>query len=110
MSVSKGYRTDKLKIVSKVTPKQLKKLNPKMDWETRTLTGGYCSTLTGGEWSTLIIWGSIGYVILFGKNVIIRQIWGNDNSVIIDGDEMIRLHGVGTKIKIEEGKVTKEAV
>jgi len=71
IKVSKGYRTDKLKMVKRLSEKEITKLLAPLgidyfnrtwgagDWSTltagydSTLTAGYDSTLTAGDWSTL---------------------------------------------------------
>jgi len=72
------------------------------------LTGGFGCTLTGGFGSTCIIYGSIGYIVLDGKDVILRQIYWKDGSrisKIIDINKLFKKYKKGDEIKIVKGKV-----
>jgi len=72
-----------------------------------TLTAGYKSTLTAGDYSVSIVHGDTCYIVLKGKNVILRQIWYENNkykSVIVNIDVLFKKYKVGDKVKIVKGK------
>jgi hypothetical protein len=72
------------------------------------LTGGNWSNLTCGDGCTCIINGDTAYIVLDGKDVILRQIYWKGNkriSKIIDINKLFKKYKKGDKIKIEEGKV-----
>ena len=75
-----------------------------------TQTAGDRSTQTAGYGSTQIIYGDTSYIILSGKDVILRQIWWEDNqyhSAIVDHNELFKKYKAGDKLKIVKGKVVE---
>ena len=73
-----------------------------------TLTGGDRSNLTCGDGSTCIIYGETVYIVLDGKDVILRQIYwkyGSRISKIIDINKLFEEYKKGDKIEIVKGKV-----
>jgi hypothetical protein len=87
------------------------------DWSTvtqgsySTATQGDDSTVKQGDSSTCITYGNVTYVILHGKNVVLRQIYPNGDemvSKIIFLDELLKKYEKGTKLKIVGGEVVEE--
>lgn len=70
-------------------------------WSTQK--AGYGSTQKAGGWSTCIIYGEESYVVLDGKNVVLRQIYG-DKSYILEINKLFKKYKKGDKIRIVKGK------